>query len=110
MLESACCPVVGENHLRALLQLDSKANDVPAGVLIDHDCEEGTVLHLRVAPDDLGKIIGRQGRTARSMRTIVAAAGFKNRKRYALEIADPAQFPSPMPSLRLGALQLQTPG
>jgi len=50
--------------------------------------EQTTVLELRVAPGDLGRVIGRQGRTARSMRTILSAAGMKLRKRYALEILE----------------------
>ncbi len=50
--------------------------------------EQTTVLELRVAPGDLGRVIGRQGRTARSMRTILSAAGMKLRKRYTLEILE----------------------
>jgi predicted RNA-binding protein YlqC (UPF0109 family) len=50
--------------------------------------EQVTVLELRVHPEDLGKVIGRQGRTAKSMRTILAAAGMKLRKRVTLEILD----------------------
>ena len=51
--------------------------------------EQTTVLELRVAPEDLGKIIGKQGRTARAIRTILGAAGMKSRKRYVLEILEP---------------------
>ena len=47
-----------------------------------------TVFELEVAPDDLGKVIGRQGRTARAMRTLLAAAGQKERRRYVLDIVD----------------------
>jgi len=50
--------------------------------------EKGLVLELKVAAGDLGKVIGRQGRTARSLRTIVAAAGQKSRKRVVLEIVE----------------------
>lgn len=50
--------------------------------------EQVTVLELRVAPDDLGKVIGKQGRTARSIRTILNAAGVKLKKRYTLEILE----------------------
>lgn len=50
--------------------------------------EQTTVLELRVAPSDLGKVIGRQGRTARSMRTILGAAGMKLKKRFTLEILE----------------------
>ncbi len=52
------------------------------------DGEQVTVLELRVAPDDLGKVIGKQGRTAHSIRTILNAAGVKLKKRYTLEILE----------------------
>jgi len=48
--------------------------------------EQVTVFELRVHPSDLGKVIGRHGRTAESIRTILAAAGMKLRKRVKLEI------------------------
>ena len=47
-----------------------------------------TVIELRVHSDDLGKIIGRQGRTAKSIRTVLAAAGGKHHKRFTLEIVE----------------------
>ena len=47
-----------------------------------------TVIELRVAKDDLGKIIGKQGRTARAMRTILGGASAKLRKRCVLEILE----------------------
>lgn len=50
--------------------------------------DNGSVLELKVAPGDLGKVIGRQGRTARSLRTIVAACGTKFRRRVVLEIVE----------------------
>lgn len=50
--------------------------------------EQVTVLELRVDPTDLGKVIGKQGRTARSIRTILGAAGMKLRKRFTLEILE----------------------
>ena len=52
------------------------------------DEEEGTVLELRVAESDLGKVIGKQGRTARSLRTILGAASMKFHERYSLEIVE----------------------
>ena len=52
------------------------------------DGEQVTVLELRVHPEDLGKVIGRQGRTAKSIRTILGAAGMKIRKRLTLEILE----------------------
>jgi len=50
--------------------------------------EQVTVLELRVAPSDLGKVIGKQGRTARSIRTILGAASMKLNRRYTLEILE----------------------
>jgi uncharacterized protein len=50
--------------------------------------EQVTVLELRVDPSDLGKVIGRQGRTAKSIRTILGAAGMKLKKRLTLEILE----------------------
>jgi uncharacterized protein len=51
--------------------------------------EEGvSVLELNVAPKDLGKVIGKQGRTARAMRTVLAATGVKLHKRFELEILE----------------------
>lgn len=50
--------------------------------------EQTTVLELRVSPDDLGKVIGKQGRTARSIRTLLGAAGMKLNRRFTLEILE----------------------
>ena len=55
----------------------------------DHDA--GTVLRLRVDPTDVGKIIGKQGRTARSLRTILGAVSVKLHHRYTLEIIEEAR-------------------
>ena len=49
---------------------------------------QATVLELKVAKEDLGKIIGKQGRTARSLRTIIGAASAKERRRIVLEIIE----------------------
>ena len=50
--------------------------------------EQVTVLELRVAQSDLGKVIGKQGRTARSIRTLLGAAGMKLNRRFTLEILE----------------------
>ena len=50
--------------------------------------EQTTVIELRVAKEDLGKVIGKQGRTARAIRTILSAASTKIRKRTVLEILE----------------------
>ncbi len=47
-----------------------------------------TVLEVRVAKTDIGKVIGKRGRTAQAIRTILSAASGKSRKRYILEIVD----------------------
>ena len=50
--------------------------------------EQTTVVELKVAKEDLGKVIGKQGRTARSIRTILGAAGMKLNRRFTLEILE----------------------
>ena len=50
--------------------------------------DENTVLRLRVAPGDVGKVIGKQGRTARSVRTILGAVSMKLHHRYTLDILE----------------------
>jgi predicted RNA-binding protein YlqC (UPF0109 family) len=52
------------------------------------DRDENTVLKLRVAPQDVGKVIGKQGRTARSVRTILGAVSMKLHHRYTLDILE----------------------
>jgi predicted RNA-binding protein YlqC (UPF0109 family) len=65
--------------------------------LVDHpddvdvteiDGDDQTLLELKVAPDDLGKVIGKQGRTARSIRTILSSVGTKLDKRIVFEIIE----------------------
>ncbi len=63
--------------------------DVPDEVVVTTvDGEQVTVIELKVAPSDLGKVIGKQGRTARSIRTILGAAGMKLNRRFTLEILE----------------------
>lgn len=50
--------------------------------------DRSTLLELSVAPDDLGKVIGRQGRTARAIRTILSAASAKSGRHYTLDIVE----------------------
>lgn len=77
-------------NLRQLLEFIAKS-------LVDHPEEvkvsevEGahtTIFELRVAPSDIGKIIGKQGNTARSIRTVLSAAAAKQKKRAVLEILE----------------------
>jgi predicted RNA-binding protein YlqC (UPF0109 family) len=67
-----------ENIARALVES-------PDGVSVTRNADQ---LELRVAPSDVAAVIGRQGRTARSLRTILAAAGAKQNRRLSLEIAE----------------------
>lgn len=63
--------------------------DHPDKVMLEEvEGEKTTVIELRVDPADLGKVIGKQGRTARSIRTILNAAGIKKGKRVVLEILE----------------------
>jgi len=63
--------------------------DIPDEVVVrEVQGEQVTVLELRVAPSDLGKVIGKQGRTARSIRTLLGAAGMKLNRRFTLEILE----------------------
>ena len=63
--------------------------DKPDEVVVNEiDGEKTTVYELRVASSDLGKVIGKQGKTARAMRTILSAAGTKIGKRCVLEILE----------------------
>jgi uncharacterized protein len=76
--------------LRTLIEFIAKS-------LVDHpdhvdvkeiEGEKTTIIELRVAEDDLGKIIGRHGRTAKAMRTVINAAATKEQKRAVLEILE----------------------
>jgi predicted RNA-binding protein YlqC (UPF0109 family) len=76
--------------MRELIEVVAKALvDFPEQVVVNVvEGQQTTVLELRVAPADLGKVIGKQGRTARAVRTILGAAGMKLRKRFVLEILE----------------------
>jgi predicted RNA-binding protein YlqC (UPF0109 family) len=63
--------------------------DDPDAVHVDvEEREDAVVFRLRVAPDDMGKVIGRQGRMARALRSIVRAAGARADQRYLLELVE----------------------
>ncbi|MBI3950103.1 MAG: KH domain-containing protein [Acidobacteria bacterium] len=76
--------------MKELLEVMAKALvDYPDQVEVrEIEGQATTVLELRVARSDLGKVIGKQGRTARSIRTILSAAGMKLKKRLLLEIIE----------------------
>jgi len=66
--------------------------DDPAAVRVEAEERDGAlVLVLHVAPDDIGKVIGRQGRIARALRTIVRASAVREGRRVLVEIADPGE-------------------
>lgn len=78
------------NELRELIEYIAKALvDAPEDVSVQQlEGEQTTVIELKVNKDDLGKVIGKQGRTARSIRTILNGASTKLNKRTVLEIIE----------------------
>ena len=76
--------------MKELLELIAKGLvDRPDEVVVTEvEGDQTTVYELNVARDDLGKVIGKQGRTARAIRTLVASAGIKLRKRFVFEIIE----------------------
>jgi len=78
------------DNMKDLIEYIAKALvDVPDQVKVNEvEGEKTSVLELTVAKEDLGKVIGKQGRTARAIRTILSAASTKIRKRSVLEIVE----------------------
>ena len=76
--------------MKELIEMIAKALvDSPDQVAVRAiEGEQSTVFELKVAPSDLGKVIGKQGRTARAIRTILGASGMKLRRRFTLEILE----------------------
>jgi predicted RNA-binding protein YlqC (UPF0109 family) len=73
--------------VRALIEgIVKSLVDAPEAVSVEQI--DGDVLELTVAPNEVGKIIGRQGRTARALRTLLSAVGVRAHKRYTLEILE----------------------
>ena len=73
--------------VRILIEYVAKSLvDAPDEVFVEQ--LGGGVIELEVAENEVGKIIGRQGRTARALRALVSAAGVRARQRYTLEIID----------------------
>jgi predicted RNA-binding protein YlqC (UPF0109 family) len=60
--------------------------DEPDQVFVEHLDDD--VIELEVAEGDVGKVIGRQGRNVRALRTLLSAAGVRARKRYTLDVID----------------------
>lgn len=81
---------MSSSSLKELVEVMSKALvDHPEQVEVSEvDGEQTTVIELKVAKEDLGKVIGKQGRMAQAMRTILGAVSTKLRKRSVLEIIE----------------------
>jgi uncharacterized protein len=77
-------------EMKNLIEYISKALvDKPEEVIVTEiEGEQTSVIELKVAKEDLGKVIGKQGRTARAMRTILSASSTKLKKRSVLEIIE----------------------
>jgi len=72
-----------------VLEIVQALADFPDDVSVESiEDNESTILRVRVAPQDIGKVIGKQGRTARSLRTIIGAASMKMRHRFSLDILE----------------------
>ena len=76
--------------MKELVELIAKALvDEPDKVQVSQlDGEQTSILELKVAPDDIGKVIGKQGGNVQAIRVILGAAGMKLKKRFTLEIID----------------------
>lgn len=76
--------------IRSLIEYLTKGLvDAPGAVVVDqYEDGDETVLEVEVAPEDVGRVIGRQGRTVRALRTLASAAGAKQDKRYAVEVVE----------------------
>lgn len=81
---------MADEPMKVLIEAIAKALvDKPDQVEVTEvEGEQTTVIELKVAKEDLGKVIGKQGRTARALRTILSAASTKIRKRSVLEIIE----------------------
>jgi predicted RNA-binding protein YlqC (UPF0109 family) len=72
-----------------ILEIVQALVDQPEGVSVELiEDSDATILQVRVAPQDIGKVIGKQGRTARSLRTILGAASMKLHHRFSLDILE----------------------
>ena len=74
--------------MRELVEILAKALvDSPDDVVVtEKEDDKGIVIRLKVAPDDMGKVIGKQGRIAKSIRSVVKAAAFKEDKKVIVDI------------------------
>ena len=78
-----------QNMIELVTEIARALVDTPENVSVEAIPEQdGTVLRLHVAQGDVGKVIGKQGRTARSLRTILSAASMKMKHRFTLDIVE----------------------
>jgi uncharacterized protein len=99
MTQAAQSPA-GEDPVKNMIDLVTEIAralvDEPDSVSVEAIADgDSTVIRLRVAQSDVGKVIGKQGRTARSMRTILSAASMKFRHRFSLDIVEHAEGSAP---------------
>src|ERR1700743_1048305 len=81
-----------DNMQELVTEIAKALVDDPTAVVVEAvERDESTVLRLRVSPGDVGKVIGKQGRTARSMRTILGAVSMKHHHRSTLDILEEHQ-------------------
>ncbi len=83
-----------ETTVRELVELMVKALvDLPEEVEVTEvEGRHSSVIELKVAKEDIGKVIGKKGAHAQALRTIIAAAGGKRKKRYVLEIIEDRDY------------------
>jgi len=76
--------------VKELIELIAKSLvDKPDNVQVSQlDGEQSSIIELKVAPEDVGKIIGKQGRNIQAIRVILSAAGMKLKKRFILELIE----------------------
>jgi predicted RNA-binding protein YlqC (UPF0109 family) len=78
-----------ERMKQLIFEIVQSLVDLPDAVSVELiEDREATILRVRVAPQDIGKVIGKQGRTARSLRTILGAASMKLHHRFSLDILE----------------------
>jgi len=95
-------PIALPDSQSAVSEMQTLMTEITRALVDDADAvrvealteQEATVLRLHVAPSDIGKVIGKQGRTARSLRTILGAASMKLQRRFSLDIVEADRAPN----------------
>lgn len=87
-MNSAQFSISADQFMKELIEIIAKSLvDNPDMVQVNEiSGEQSIILELKVAPEDMGKVIGKQGRIAKAIRTVVKAAGVKENKRVSVEI------------------------